>query len=99
VSDIEVARGLSDTVIMNPPFGTKHEHADIRFLGVALKIGKVVYTIHKSTTNSFISRWLKDAAAEFEVLVTTKIVIPHQFDFHHKRRQFVVVDILRIISA
>ena len=99
VGDIETVRGLFDTVIMNPPFGTKREHADIKFLRVALKIGKVIYSIHKSTTHSFLSRWLRDADTEFEVLMTTKILIPHQYNFHHKRSHAVVVDALRIIRS
>jgi putative methylase len=99
VGDIEVVRGLFDTVIMNPPFGTKREHADVKFLSVALKMGKVMYSIHKSTTRSFISRWLKDADAEFEVIMTIKMLIPHQFDFHHKRSHLVLVDALRIIPS
>ncbi|MGD0422123.1 MAG: METTL5 family protein [Candidatus Bathyarchaeia archaeon] len=99
VGDIEVVRGLFDTVIMNPPFGTKREHADIKFLSAALKMGKVMYSIHKSTTRSFISRWLEDANAEFEVVMTIKMLIPHQFDFHHKRNHPVVVDALRIIPG
>ena len=99
VGDIESVQDPFDTVIMNPPFGTKREHADIRFLRVALKVGKVIYSIHKSTTHSFISRWLKDAGAESEILMTTKMLIPHQYNFHHKRRHVVVVDVLRIVRG
>jgi putative methylase len=99
VGDIEVVRGRFDTIIMNPPFGTKQEHADVKFLSVALKMGKVMYSIHKSTTRPFISRWLKDSGAEFEVVMTTGMLIPHQYDFHHKRRHLVVVDALRIIPG
>ena len=99
VGDIESVQDPFDTVIMNPPFGTKREHADIRFLRVALKVGKVIYSIHKSTTHSFISRWLKDTGAESEILMTTKMLIPHQYYFHHKRRHVVVVDVLRIVRG
>lgn len=99
VGDIETVRDPFDTVMMNPPFGTKREHADIRFLRVALEVGKVIYSIHKSTTHSFISRWLKDAEAEFEMLMRTKMPIPHQYNFHHKRRHVVVVDVIRIVHC
>ena len=99
VGDIESIRNSFDTVIMNPPFGTKQEHADIRFLRIALKIAKVIYSIHKSSTHSFISRWLKDIDTEFEVVMTTKMAIPHQYDFQHKRSHLVVVDVLRIIRS
>jgi putative methylase len=99
VGDIESIRNLFDTVVMNPPFGTKQEHADIRFLRVALDIGKVIYSIHKSTTQSFISQWLKDHDVEFEIVMATKMTIGNQFDFHRKQRYFVAVNILRIMHS
>lgn len=41
-----------DTVLMNPPFGTKHNAGvDIKFLDTALRISqKVVYSLHKTST-------------------------------------------------
>jgi len=99
VGDIEIVRDLFDTVIMNPPFGTRQEHADLRFLRAALSVGKVIYSIHKSTTRAFMSRWLKNAEAKSEILMTTKIVIPHQYNFHHKHRHVVDVDVLRIVRG
>lgn len=99
VGEIESVRGTFDTVVMNPPFGTKRNHADIRFLRAALSVGKVIYSVHKSTTQSFISRWLKQSQAELEVLRTTTIKIPHQYDFHRKESHVVVVDVLRIVPS
>jgi len=99
VGEIESVRGTFDTVVMNPPFGTKRNHADIRFLRAALSVGKVIYSVHKSTTQSFISRWLNRAQAQLEVLRTSKIQIPHQYNFHHKESHVVVVDMLRIVHS
>lgn len=45
-------KGVFDTVIMNPPFGTKHNAGmDIKFLetGIALANG-TVYSLHKTST-------------------------------------------------
>lgn len=41
-----------DTVLMNPPFGTKHnEGIDMKFLEVALKLSNnAVYSLHKTST-------------------------------------------------
>ena len=94
---IETIRGRVNTVVMNPPFGTKDPHADIKFLGVALEIANVVYSIHKSATRTFLKRWLEERGCKSEVL-TSKMEIPHQFDFHQKKRQFVNVSVLRILS-
>lgn len=41
-----------DTVVMNPPFGTKHNAGmDMRFLEVALRLAnRAVYSLHKTST-------------------------------------------------
>ena len=47
--------GIFDTVIMNPPFGTKHNAGmDIKFLQVAANLSNnVVYSLHKTSTRYF----------------------------------------------
>lgn len=99
LSDISSLQGKFDTVLMNPPFGTKSRHNDIRFLRVALDVGKKIYSIHKSTTLSFISRWLEEKKAKAESIIKTEMPIGHQFAFHKKKRYFVEVDVLRILRA
>ncbi|XP_031272203.1 methyltransferase-like protein 5 isoform X3 [Pistacia vera] len=40
-----------DTVVMNPPFGTRKKGADMDFLCVALKVASgAVYSLHKTST-------------------------------------------------
>ena len=96
LSDIDSIRGNFDTVIMNPPFGTKREHSDIKFLQVAMRLGKVIYSIHKSATYSFLSRWLRDHGAKFETVMVTEMALGHQFPFHNKQRYPVNVQVFRI---
>jgi putative methylase len=96
LGDIETVRGPFDTVLMNPPFGTKHVHADLVFLECALKSGSVVYSIHKSSTRKFLSQWLQTRGITNKELTLAKMEIPHQFSFHRKLRRFVEVDVLRI---
>jgi putative methylase len=96
ISDITSLQGRFDTVLMNPPFGTKNRHNDVRFLRVALDLGKIIYSIHKSTTMSFISRWLKEKNARSESIIKTEMPIGHQFVFHRKKRYFVEVEAIRI---
>ncbi|MFH1916499.1 MAG: METTL5 family protein [Nanoarchaeota archaeon] len=43
-----------DTIIMNPPFGTRDAGADVLFLGRAMAIAKTVYSLHKSSTKAYI---------------------------------------------
>jgi putative methylase len=96
LGDIESLRGPVDTVVMNPPFGTKKPHADIEFLKVALMIGKVVYSIHKSSTHNFLVRWLKKHDHKLDRIISTSIEIPHQFPFHRKKTGHVDVHVFRI---
>jgi putative methylase len=96
LGNVESLRGMVDTVLMNPPFGTKQPHADLQFLQAALILGNIVYTIHKSSTRRFLTRWLKSHATEVERILTGKMEIPHQFSFHRKRLAYVDVDVFRI---
>lgn len=97
LSDIASSlHGMFDTVLMNPPFGTKRRHMDLAFLRAALTIGRNIYTIHKSSTISFISRWLKEHNIDFEMLMETSIPIEHRFVFHTRKRYFVKVHVIRI---
>jgi predicted RNA methylase len=93
---VESLRGSVDTVLMNPPFGTKQRHADIHFLEVALVLGTVVYSIHKSSTREYIIRFLRGRTYQSERILSTQMAIPHQFDFHRKRIRRVEVDVFRI---
>lgn len=49
VADIGAIHGKFDTVIQNPPFGVQKRKADRKFLKKALKVGKNVYSLHKSS--------------------------------------------------
>lgn len=93
---VEGLRGKVDTVLMNPPFGTKQPHADIHFLQIALALGTTVYSIHKSSTREYLTRWLQGRANKTERILSTKMEIPHQFSFHTKRSRKVEVDVFRI---
>ena len=93
---IECLRGKVDTVLMNPPFGTKQPHADIHFLQIALAFGTTVYSIHKSSTREYLTRWLRGRANKTERILSTRMEIPHQFAFHTKRSRKVAVDVFRI---
>ena len=43
-----------DTIVQNPPFGTRDEHADINFLKKGFEITNNIYTIHKTSTIHYI---------------------------------------------
>ncbi|XP_073116392.1 uncharacterized protein [Elaeis guineensis] len=55
-----------NTVVMNPPFGTRKKGSDMEFLSIALKVASgAVYSLHKTTTRDHIKRTaLRDCSAK-----------------------------------
>lgn len=88
-SDIADFEGKAETILQNPPFGTKIKHHDKIFLETAFKVGKVVYSMHKDVTRTFVEAMARDS--EF------KITDVWHYDFGlkqtlpwHRRKNYVV---------
>ncbi|XP_021906186.1 methyltransferase-like protein 5 isoform X2 [Carica papaya] len=91
---------IVDTVIMNPPFGTRKKGADMEFLFVALKVASgAVYSLHKSSTREHVKRTaLREFnASSAEVLCELRFDIPQLYKFHKKREMDVAVDLWRFV--
>lgn len=95
-SDIEKVNGRFDTVIMNPPYGTRTYHADTRFLEKAFQLAPVTYSIHKSATREYLVQFLTKSGWKADQVRSMRMDIPHLFEFHEKKRGMVEVDIYRI---
>jgi putative methylase len=54
----------SDVVLMNPPFGTRDEHIDSKFLLKAFEMGRVIYSFHKDGTGKHIDRLIEQNGFE-----------------------------------
>jgi len=94
--DVATLRGGFDTVLMNPPFGTRRRHLDVRFLVEALRLASSVYSIHKSSTRKFIKDFIRRRGSRVSSLLQMDLKIPWMFDFHEKARRSVTVDLYRI---
>ncbi len=86
-----------DTVIMNPPFGTKRRGIDMVFLKKALNLSPCIISIHKSNfqTRKLITKISKSYEKKCEIITTVEFYIPPTFHFHRKRRHGVCVDVFR----
>ena len=66
-----------DTVVMNPPFGTKNnEGIDMKLLACcikAVKPGGVVYSLHKESTSKFIVKHVETNHSDCEIQLLSKI--------------------------
>jgi putative methylase len=98
VSDIAEVVGRYDTVIMNPPYGTRSPHLDVRFLERGFELATVLYSIHKSSTREYLRGVIVKNGWRVDGVRSMSLNIPHLFPFHHKKWENVEVDLYRIVS-
>jgi len=90
---------IVDTVITNPPFGTKNnEGVDVQFLKTAIRLARrAVYSFHKTSTRPFLMKLLREKwGLNAEVVAEMKFDIPNSYKFHKQKCVDVEVDLLRI---
>jgi rRNA N6-adenosine-methyltransferase METTL5 len=91
-------RIYADTVIMNPPFGTRTKGADMDFLRAAFKISRhSIYSLHKSSTREHIGKIaIRDLKAKSaEVLAQLRYDLPATYKFHKQKSRDIEVDLWR----
>ena len=95
---IPISSNCVDTVLTNPPFGTKHNAGiDVTFLKTAIRLAtKAVYSFHKSSTSSYLIKIVQSWGYEAEVVAQMKFDIPKMYKFHKKDEVDVEVDLIRV---
>ncbi|ESR64463.1 MTS domain-containing protein [Citrus sinensis] len=92
--------GHVDTVVMNPPFGTRKKGVDMDFLSMALKVAsQAVYSLHKTSTREHVKKAaLRDFnASSAEVLCELRYDVPQLYKFHKKKEVDIAVDLWRFV--
>lgn len=92
--------GVFDTVLLNPPFGTKHNAGqDVRFVEVALRLSHgCVYSLHKSSTRDFIrKRAEREWGVGAEVVAELRYNLEASYRFHKKKSVDIEVDCWRFV--
>uniref|UniRef100_A0A1D1ZTQ7 Methyltransferase-like protein 5 n=1 Tax=Auxenochlorella protothecoides TaxID=3075 RepID=A0A1D1ZTQ7_AUXPR len=89
-----------DTVIMNPPFGTRQKGVDMDFLRAAAGIaGTSVYSLHKTSTRDFIQKFavktLGLATGAATVVAQLRYDLPPTYAFHRLKSKDIEVDLWR----
>ncbi len=87
-----------DTVLSNPPFGVKRRGADLLFLSKAMKIAKVIYSIHLAgeKNRKFLRNSIDRLGGRISQVETFEFPIPKIYKFHRKRMHLTQVDLYRI---
>eukprot|EP00268_Persea_americana_P043095 TRINITY_DN4320_c0_g1_i4.p1 TRINITY_DN4320_c0_g1~~TRINITY_DN4320_c0_g1_i4.p1 ORF type:complete len:207 (-),score=43.67 TRINITY_DN4320_c0_g1_i4:633-1253(-) len=91
---------MVDTVVMNPPFGTRKKGSDMDFLVAALKVAsQAVYSLHKTSTRDHVKRTaLRDFNAKSaDVLCELRFDVPQMYKFHKKKEVDIAVDLWRFV--
>ncbi|KAL0222899.1 hypothetical protein P9112_002289 [Eukaryota sp. TZLM1-RC] len=87
-----------DTVLLNPPFGTKHNKGiDMLFLDKAIELATgAVYSLHKTSTRNYIVSTLRRRGLQAEAIATLKYDLKKTMKFHKKKNQVIEVDVIRV---
>lgn len=96
-SPVEKLQGSYDTVLMNPPYGTRTAHADLVFLDKAFQLAPIIYTIHKSATRRYLTIYMEKRGRKVDETRSMVLDLPNLFEFHRKKTKSVEVDLYRIV--
>ncbi len=95
-NDISVFDGEVDLVVQNPPFGTKQEHADKKFLEKAFSVAPIVYSMHKWSTKKFVEAIAGDYGFTITDVWRFEFPIKAAFEFHQKPKVIIDVGLWRM---
>lgn len=88
-----------DTVVTNPPFGTKHNAGiDVRFLKAATRLARrAVYSFHKTSTRDYLLKKITtEWGYEAKVVAELKFDLPQTYKFQKQKSVDIAVDLIRI---
>lgn len=90
-----------DTVLTNPPFGTKHNAGiDVQFLRTACRLARrAVYSFHKRSTRAFLIKTLNQWGYQASVAAEMSFDIPQAYRFHTQQSRDVEVDLIRVVIS
>lgn len=92
-------RFQADTVIMNPPFGTKNKGIDLVFLQVASQMATTaIYSLHKTSTRAHVLAKAKEWGFDGQVVAQLRWDIPAMYKFHKLKSVDIDVDFIRFVK-
>lgn len=87
-----------ETIIMNPPFGTRTKGIDMLFLRKAIfSCSRAVYSMHKTSTRLHVQKTAASCGALGTVIATLKFDIPKMYAFHTESSKDIEVDLWRVV--
>ena len=96
INNISSSSYQFDTIVMNPPFGTKNTGIDTCFVIKAMECSNVVYSLHKTSTRSHFVKLAAENSWDFQVAAEMRFNIPKTFKFHKEKSKDIMVDLYRL---
>jgi len=92
-----ILRQKFDVVIMNPPFGTKHNKGlDLLFLEKGIKLAtRAVYSLHKTSTREHVLKKGEAWGTKPQVVAELRYDLPATYKHHKKASVDIEVDFIR----
>lgn len=90
-SGIDNFKERVDTVVMNPPFGTKKKHADREFLMKAFDIAEMTYSFHKSITDEYIVQLAEGNGLKVSERFDFSFILGNTMAHHVKKKEYIDV--------
>lgn len=88
---------MFDTVVLNPPFGTRSKGMDMKFLKIAARMAsRAVYSLHKSSTREYILKKATSWGYEPEVVAELRYDLKQSYSFHKRQSKDIAVDVIRL---
>ncbi len=94
--DVKKFNNNVDTVIENPPFGVKKEHADKGFLEQAVKISDNIYSFHKIESEGFIKKFSKDKGFDNKLIFIFNFPLKLSMSYHTKEVKKIKVGVWKL---
>ncbi len=95
VMDVEKFQGSFDLILQNPPFGIAKRHMDLRFLGKAFQVSRVIYSIHSAGNAEFLAEFASKRGARLTHVERWPFPLRRIFRYHRRNVVNIPVEILR----
>jgi putative methylase len=85
-------------IIQNPPFGTRDAHKDLKFLEKAFNHAQIIYSIHKTSTISYLTKFIEKKGLKVSHKWDYEYPLKATYKQHKRKIQRIKTTCLRIVK-
>ena len=95
ISDARSVNMNADTILMNPPFGTRNRNIDMEILMNASRIARIIYSIHLAATHEYVKMRVRELGLRITHIWNSKLLLKQSMPFHWKNKHYTDINIYR----